>query len=346
MKVRLTIAIIAVLLIASHQRCPAQEAGKPDCGEGCASKCCCDNGWYIFGEFMYLQPRNAEVLYATPMDGPIAPGAVPLQVGRMGMVDPDYEPGFRMGFGHNLGTWSSIGASYTHYENGSVDELLATDVSPNTVIRSMVLHPSSANAATDFSAANAALDINLDLVDLNYRRILTHSAVHSVNMLVGVRYGRLEQDFAASFVNGGTEVVAADLSFDGGGMRLGIEAERHAADCGLMVYGRGYASFLAGQFRGEYFQGGTFDPVVVDTYWKAGRAISIMDLEMGIGWVSPNGKWRFTGGYLFSTWLNTLKTDDLIEAVQTNNFINFGDASSFGSGLTFDGLTARAEYRW
>lgn len=346
MKCKLAVAVVAVLLTVFSQRCPAQEADKGDSGKSCSSSCCCCAPLcFAYGELLYLQPRNAEVVYATPMDGPIAPGAVPLQVGRMGMVDPDYEPGFRVGLGHYLTSCSSLAASYTHYENGSADQLLGTDISPTTVVRSMVLHPSSANAATDFSAAAATLDINLDLVDLDYRRIFTCSEAHVANYLIGIRYGRLEQDFAAAFVDGGTETVQTDLSFDGAGIRLGLECERHAK-CGLMVYARGYASFLAGQVRGQYFQGGTFDPVVVDTYWKAGRVITVLDLELGLGWVSHNRRWTMQAGYLMSSWLNTINSDDLITAVQANQFGNLANAATFGSGMTFDGLTARIEYCW
>ncbi len=49
-----------------------------------------------------------------------------------------------------------------------------------------------------------------------------------------------------------------------------------------MLFGRGMTSILAGEFRGDYFQGGTFDPVVVevvvDTPWKAGRVCLVVGL--------------------------------------------------------------------
>lgn len=301
--------------------------------------------WRFYGEFLYMQPRNGEVVYATPMNGPIVSGAVPIQVGRLGIIDPDYEPGFKVGFGRRLTCESRLGAAFTHYENKAIDQIAAT-IPSTAVIRSMVLHPSSPHATTDFSAASARQDIDFDLADLEYRHVFASGCQYEMNYLVGARFARLEQSFFSEFVNGGTETVATNICFDGGGIRLGLEGERRAHDCGLMVYGRSMVSCLAGEFRGEYLQGSTSDPTVVDTYWKAGRVVTILDIELGVGWVSSSGCFRVTGGYVFSSWLNVVKTNDLIGAVQTNNFDGLAGGSSFGTGLTFDGLTARAEFRW
>src|SRR5262245_49850213 len=60
---------------------PMMDGSCSSCGETCEDCCldpCCAAPFGckfgLFGEFMYLRPRNADINYATPFDGPIAPG--------------------------------------------------------------------------------------------------------------------------------------------------------------------------------------------------------------------------------------------------------------------------------
>jgi len=66
--------------------------------------------------------------------------------------------------------------------------------------------------------------------------------------------------------------------------------------------------------------------------------VSILDLELGIGWSTPGGRLRMTGGYMVNSWFNTVTTADFIGAVQRNDFTDLDDT------LTFDGLVVRAEF--
>jgi hypothetical protein len=132
-----------------------------------------------------------------------------------------------------------------------------------------------------------------------------------------------------------------EIDFDGGGIRVGIEAERYAPCSGWMVYGRGIASVVGGEFRADYDQRSSFADPEINTRWKAGRVVTMLDLELGLGWTSCGGRLHLAGGYLFSAWLNTLGTDEFIDAVNANRFTDIG-----GETMTFDGLTARAEYRF
>ena len=81
-------------------------------------------------------------------------------------------------------------------------------------------------------------------------------------------------------------------------------------------------------------------PVSGSLQEKGSRIVTILDLEMGIGWTSCSGCFRLTGGYVVSSWLNTVKTADFIRAVQQNNF------GGLNGTTTFDGLVARAEVRF
>jgi len=110
-----------------------------------------------------------------------------------------------------------------------------------------------------------------------------------------------------------------------------------------MIYGKSSASFVAGEFRGRYTQSSDVDPIIVDTSWKAGRIVSILDLELGAGWQSACGRWRLSGGYMVSGWFNAIPSNQWIQSVQTNNFVGLG---SNINAITFDGLTTRLDYRW
>jgi hypothetical protein len=307
------------------------------CWDGCEVPCAAPK-WNIYGEFLYLRPRNGEVPYGVVMDGPTtSPPDVPIQVSPLGIVDPDYEPAFRIGFERAIGPCTTVGASYTNFDSRDTDSL---STSEEYVVRSMVAHPSTLTASSDGLNANASYGIDFELADLEFRSLIGSDDCHTLNYLVGIRYSHLAQGFRSQFAVNGEETVLTDIRFDGGGFRVGLEGERYLGCTRFMVYGRGMASFVAGDFRARYAQGTAYDASVVDTAWRGGRVVPILDLELGMGWSSWSGRWRLQAGYLFSAWYNTVKTDEIIQAVQTNNFADLGDT------LTFDGFSIRGEYRF
>ncbi|HUT09555.1 MAG TPA: Lpg1974 family pore-forming outer membrane protein [Thermoguttaceae bacterium] len=319
-----------------------QEATLVSWDESVCEKGCSDGGCGlrigVFGEFLYMRPRNAEIVFAVPFDGPIAPPpAVPIQTGRAGVVDPDYEPAFRVGLDFAWHNCSRLGLTYTRFESTSANQISAD---AGQVIRSMVSHPSTLDAIGDGLDAGARHAMDFHLADLDYRKTFACGRHYSMNYLVGIRYAGLNQDFTAQYSVIGLETVQTNVQFDGGGIRLGLEGETRSPNTGCLLYGRGIASFVCGEFRATYAQGEDYDASVVDTGWSGGRIVSIVELEIGIGWISPRERWRFTGGYLVSAWYNTVTTGGFIRSVQGNNFLGLDDT------LTFDGLSARAELRF
>ncbi len=233
------------------------------CGDTCGAASCCSDAcavpcWQFYGDYLYLRPRNDNLEYAVPMNGPISPGQVPVQEGRTAAVNPQFESGFRVGLARAFDECSTIGVAYTRYENRT-DDAIAIQQSP-FVIRSMVMHPSSLDAAADWLAASARQDINFDIADAEYRRIFLCDDHYSLSYLLGARYVSLKQRFASQFESIVTENVNSDVNFDGAGIRLGLEGERFAPGRQLFLYGKASASFLGGEFRGSYFQGSTADP--------------------------------------------------------------------------------------
>lgn len=324
---------------AAAQADPAACQGENPCLScACEDPCWCHKV-AVFGELLYLQARNSEVAYGVPINGPITapPSAYPIQVGRIGVVDQDYNPGFRLGFNYVLDGFSSIGGQYTYFESTRGDTI--STAAPN-VIRSLVSHPGTLTAAQDFLSARANHDIEFQFADIDYRRVLSCDGDHNLSFLVGVRVGEFSQDFAAEFVNNGTESVQSEIDFYGAGLRLGLEGERYSRSRRWLVYGKTYGNLIAGDFTADYRQTQSFDPDVVNTTWKAGRIVPMLDLEVGAGWQSRCGTWRLTGGYMISAWYNTVKTDEWIAAVRNNDFVGLS------SNMSFDGLVLRCEGRF
>ena len=237
---------------------------------------------------------------------------------------------------------STISASFTHYENGAND---AISTNAPFVLRSMVIIPSTLNTLFDGLDANAHQFMRFNLVDVDFRHVFYCSERNNIHYLVGLRYAGLEQTFATQFGVLGEDNVDTRLNFDGGGIRLGLEGERTASCCNLFVYGKASASFLGGEFQGNYQQTGTFVPgSIAETDWKEARLVSILECEVGLGWTGCNDHVRVSGGYMVNGWMNVVKTPEFISAVQNNQF--HGSEKIDGNALVFDGFVTRLELRW
>ena len=97
---------------------------------------------------------------------------------------------------------------------------------------------------------------------------------------------------------------------------------------------------MAGTFHGAYTQTSGLYGLLVDTGYPADRVVPMIDAELGFGLSLWNDKLRLTAGYSFSGWLNVVRTDQFIGAVQANNF------SGMSSTLTFDGFVGRVELQF
>ena len=306
---------------------PAQKAG---------SKWC--RTLNLWGEFLYLRSRDSEVTYGVESNTSLAPPAPPVQVGRVGMVDQTADPGVRFGITYTLDESSSLTASWAMLESHRSDRIDRSSLS--NVIESSVLHPSTAAASSSGTFATGIHDIDFDLVDLEYRGKLSSSETTETNYVVGLRYVYLQQEFLHENNILGNQTVATDIDFNGLGVRLGLEGERFRHKSRWFVYGKSYVNFVAGEFNAKFDQGQAFDASVVDTLWEAGRIVSIWDLELGLGHVCKSERLSISAGYSFSAWTNVVKTDEFINAVQTNNFLDLGET------MTYDGLVARVEGRF
>ena len=301
-----------------------------NCGSDCRADCeCWCHRVAVYGEFLYLNPRNAEVAYATQFSNP----NLPLPDGRMGVVDQDWDPGVRLGLAFVLDGCHSVTTQFTHFASTRFDEVVPVQ---GGGVRSLVSFPA---AAGTFTEAEATHDLEFRFLDVDYRSILTCDDCQNVAFLVGVRAGQYNQEFTANFASTTPETVLTEIDFYGAGLRLGLEGERYTASRRWLVYGKSYANFVAGEFTADYTMQRNA-ATLVDNTWKASRIVPMLDLELGAGWQSRCGTWRVTGGYMLSAWYNTVKTNEWLGAMDS------GDFSGLSGSTSFDGLVFRVEGRF
>lgn len=321
-------------------------AGCDACSDSCCPPCIVDpmcagsflSKWGVFGEFMYLRARNADINYGTPFNGPVVPGTPPVQAGRQGILDPDFAPAFRVGAYIPVDDETQIMVAYSRYENTTNDAIAIN--APN-LITSTLVHPGSAAANTNFLNATGAWNINWQFLDVDYRHIFFCTPQTRLNFVAGLRLADFEQRLDTVYTNGGTtDTVNTDVDFFGAGPRLGLEALRLHYNNRLFAYGNGHVSFVGGEFRADYLQTSTADPIVAQTFYSNGRIVPMLDLELGVGWMSRCQNIQLRTGYLISSWYNTVRTDNFINGVRNNNMQDLSRA------MSFDGLTARATVMW
>ncbi len=326
-----------VSLVGHEQKCDGKGCGKScdSCQKGKGGKGHGYDVWEVYGEFLYLRARDAEVAYAVNSNGPITPGAPRIQISPVGVVDPEFQPGFRFGIAKSINDCTKILAEYTMYESNTTDTVVSAGI---PIVRSFVLHPSTNSAATDFRQVDGDYDIVLDQVDLDVRREFYNDGTLDFAWLLGVRGSQLEQQLLVTHQGGTTSTVLTDVDFTGVGLKFGLDA-------GMCINDRwsGYVNFSGSFVPGQF--NASFDQVdnalsTVDTTWEAGRIVTIWDLELGVSRVSRCGNFKVNAGYQLSAWTNTVQTDDWIDAIHTNDF------TSMDSTMTFDGLVARVEARF
>jgi hypothetical protein len=344
----------AQLSNVSHRRVYSDQ----DCGSTCASECdcgvceecccieeCCAGFWQhrssIWGGFLYLHAGGVDMAHAIQQNGTGGAGTAP--DGRVGVAAPEYEPAFIVGANWALNDCASIWASYTHFESRTTDALAAPPGIGGTV-NSLVLHPGTLNAGSTSSLVDARYDIDFDMVDINFSRLITGSNRHAINYHVGARYASLEQRFLQSGVFAaptGDIDTSSNIDFDGVGPRIGIDGRGRLGQGGFSIYGNTFLSFLLGEFHSRYQQYDlTTDTRQAYSTWTDARMVPQLESEVGLAWTNCSGCFRVSCGYQLQWWFNSITVGEHVQAVQQSNFVDVGDT------ITFDGLTTRVEWRF
>ena len=309
------------------------------CGGSVVNPCsyCRGPRFRFFADAMYVRPGNIDLVYAVQQTGCDHNSSIP--TGELGIVAPEFETGYRSGFGIALDNCNWIGASFTLFESHTADII---DGSGNNVLVSRVTHPNNGTCAANGLVAGAGYDIDFDFIDIEFRHTIHKDCRSECNILGGVRYAHLEQQFRSfQTVNAdGTTSVLTDIDFEGIGLQLGMDGSW--ATCrGLMVYGRGIANFVGGETKADFRQTSQFGgSAVIASEYEDYRVLSILEAEAGFGWQSRTGRMSIRAGYQVIGWFDTITTADFIQGVHTSDFDDLGDL------ITFSGLVLRAEARF
>jgi hypothetical protein len=317
--------------------------GDVGCGDACAggkpgyqaAPYC----WTGFGEYLLLRPRGLDVAYAVEQDN--SSGATVLTA-PVQQADPSVASGFRAGIGLYLSPCERFDATFTHFESDDYDDFdsspVGTVLDPSSRLQSLTV---TQLATEDWDTAAANAEVSFQLLDFDYRR-----HVCGVEWSAGIRIAWLDQDLWAEYDRNtvGVRTGLSSIDFRGAGLRFGFGKEHRDPCLGWLVYAKGHANFMGGEFQSgwwQYYDGaGTPEENEAATSWEADRLVTTFDLEMGFGWEDPCGRWRFTAGYLLNYWMNVVTTDEWLTAVETNQF------DDLSSNIGFDGLAVRGELRF
>ena len=307
------------------------------CGDAVAA-CCCKPWWAhrcgVFGEFLLLRPGSTDQIFTIEQNSPVA-GDFP--TGPVGRVNIDDSAGYRVGFSLAASDCTSLLASYTRVDGSTSNTITAQ---PGNVLSSQIIHPSTLTTGASSLQSSARSSFDFDLIDLGYHHVLRSADCYVVNWLAGFRYGQINQDLVTQQeVSTATGLVTNDIDvdFNGFGLSLGIDGERRSQCTGVMVYGRGLSSFLAGDWPESYVQTNQSAGGVVANSYEDYRVTPVLELELGFGWRSRCGRCRASVGYLTTAWYDAMSTRQYVDAVRATNYVSVDET------ITFSGLTAALE---
>jgi len=292
----------------------------------------------IFGDLLYWNVHGVDVPYAQSFDGV---GILSVPRGPVGVVSPQLQMGFRVGGGASFDdgeTW--VTGAFTYFTTRRTSTLAAGD---GQVLHDFLAYPNTINAAPIFQNAASDYRIRLYMGDLNLKGVVAKRENCNLNWFAGVRYAHLEQNLFTTFQVLGETTIDSKINFDGIGPRLGLDGEIRFKH-GFFGYGQGVIDVLFGQFRGSYEQRNVFIGQVGQTTITANRVVPILELELGGGWQSANGRYRLAGGYYIGSWYNTMTTPSFAGAISNANFTTNGN--NFRDNMVFDGFVARFEFRY
>jgi hypothetical protein len=332
------------------------------CGDGCSGDSCnstsgCHNGRFFFtADYIYARAHYSEATAFVDADdqGTTTDSEyVPLTFG--------YESSYRIGGGYRLcECGDEIRFMYTRLSSDASDEAEPGDIVPYE----------AAPPPGGITEING--DVELKSYDLEFAKTIPLGGqtccecgdacggqcgdpcgqscpAWDVTWSGGFRFA--EADWDRSYVAFNDQDFAvtdarADLNFQGGGVRMGLEGRRYFFHDGwLSVYMKGDISLLLGDVEVESSRSTDdpntmLSPDTLDTQsFETRQIVPVTEIEAGLSTqVTCNA--LFTAGYLFSAWHDLGFRDDpeIITLFQPPT--HYDDANILG----FDGFFARFEY--
>ena len=314
------------------------------CGNACHGCCRCadmfEHTTGVWGDFLYLRAFGVDMAHGL-QENVSQSGIGTVPAGDVGTCQPQFEPGFRVGMEWAFDECAGVRIAYTQFESNTNDTLLASQGIGGTA-SSLVLVPGTLTAGTTFSELVANYGIDFRTADFEYSVIMHRSRNSVLNFDIGARYAHLQQDFSqlAEFAQPlGDRFTTSNISFDGGGLRTGLDG---ACQCGcsrFALYGSGFVDVLVGEFNSRYQQTNiTTTDVEATSHWVDSRVMPILETEFGLQWTSCKGCLKLKAGYYNAFWFNAVDTAEYIQAVQNRSFTGVGQT------ITFSGLATHAEF--
>ncbi len=292
----------------------------------------------IFGDFLYWNVHGVDGPFAQPFDGIDPIFSVPR--GPVAVVSPQFQTGFRAGGSVSLSENCWVVGTFTYFYSQRGAQAAAGD---GLVLHNFLAFPNTANSAVDSLTATADYRIRLMMADIDVKCAIVNNDRLSLNWVTGVRYAHIDQNVLTTFQLTGTTTVDSKINFDAFGPRVGLDG-KYQLRGGFYGYGQGMVDLMFGQFRGSYEERNVFTGLVGLTTINSNRVVPVLELEIGAGWQSANGRFRVSGGYYVGSWFNTMTTTSLAGAIGNVNFTTNGN--NFRDNIVFDGLVSRFEFRY
>jgi hypothetical protein len=299
--------------------------------------------WSLWGDALWLHPTGVDMAHAQQQNGIGGAGTVPY--GLIGVADPDYDLGFRLGGQLRFAATDAVFAEFTFYESDADSSLVApTIVGGGGAVGSLVQHPGPA-VTSSAGPVDVTYGIDFQVGDIAYRHYVVCDPTTEVSVYLGARYGNLDQQFGQTGVfaggAGGTIDTTSGIDFDGFGPLAGVSGERVIGNSRYSFYGRAQSAALTGEFSSHYREfNSTTVTLLAESFWNDDRIVPMFDYELGVAWVGPKGRFRVAAGYMMSFWFNAVTTPVFVDAVQADNYVDLSDT------IAFDGLVGHVECRW
>lgn len=337
-----------------------------------------DNGYFVYGEFLYLQPFVDGLEYGlTLVNTPNLTVPVGNIDAKVNNVDFEWSPGFRVGAGYLSPTYWDLTAEWTNFY-GKAHGSFQTSNFPEEYLSAQWISDGVGGQA---DSAHAKWSMNFNTFDLSIGKEFSICNCFYLRPFIGARAAWIDQhynvfyhsQFAYSIFSVGGGVLPFDTDvkikqdFTAGGLRGGSDFIWNFAP-EWSLYGNFSASMLYAHYNYKLsLLGGSLvqellhlpSPSVVPTVAKLtdryNRVRSNFEESIGLQWSKCFGQCHvlFRLGYEFSQWLDQNDFINVISSVNSESFSFDGksvnDISSDnlihkGRSLFLQGLTARVEF--
>jgi hypothetical protein len=277
------------------------------------------------GEFFAWAPRRRGQDYAIYGTAPLG-----TPIGTIRTLEGGYDPGFRIGAAYRLPEhgWEVYGA-YTYWHSAANDHITA--IPPDQRVFATLTHPAF---VVEVGGAAGSNSINMNVFDIELARRFELTEGAQMRLFAGPTFANLDQRFTANYsgVSVVSDTVTRKVTFDGGGLRVGGQADFEVFQhLGLFV--RGSAGLMTGRMRSSLSEVGN-GAIIVNVVDRFNRIVPVTDLGIGLSY--EFGTWlRLSAGYEFHNWGGVVERFDFVDDAHTSKMARRAD------DLGFDGIFFR-----